>query len=999
MDTRDLSPQGYLHNQAQCLVHTKINNLQVSKRSVVRVRRNRRAKQKADISIPRSPLPTILRGPLHYIYYKEQVLPKGKIWLYFKEATQITTTADISILRSPLPTILRGPLHYIYKEQVLPKGKIWLYFKEATQITTTADISILRSPLPPVLHRPLHYIYKETLPKPNDAEKQGEIPPPPTRTPAPLRFVANGLALPSCPKTDGAALMLAVAQKNNGNLTAADAMKQVAFPAEDCKNKSIQRRVLCQKNKMLAEAIPSTVELNQGYHINISSYLDSRIGIWRIALPDKATTTTSNTGSHADSAAIPASSASRADSTSTRCVGSKRGYVAVAMVPFINKKKPHQNGTQLNYMHAAREEQNERYLKGVAAGIKMYRDHQSGKCMVHKLVEDMANCVSRPHGTSITIGTIRYRVWKQNTHQHDLVEPSAGRPSRLPPTVEKALVTAMETYSNLMSAEMKEKPNPLGQIKRLESCLKDSPSTLKDSCVALYKHLSAKYAVELEERRCVWTTSNNINTWFETVKEILVDYGFAHLATEEEIRNGQEGELVFYPGQLNRILNVDKTALTLDGTSTNAGSRPVTEYGRQIEFYHGDALGRRRALKSSATEENKRISKSFIDELDKSGTLNCNQAAGMDSVEFCKYFETSIMPLFPDAQPAKGKYVYFIVDSSPGWSDPELHRLMSTKGFLLIAGVPNTTHVTQVTDVSFNPFKTAFHCNKKKLHTYQRSKKQIVKTGDIPALVFGYKESLNRACWAKIGIALFTRKCLGDRNVAHELMTLANGMINVDTDPKTVALLELQRRNRIAVQTLVDHGFNGGVYAKNAPRPRYKVLQGRAYNCKDQHIVYERIWREGDINAMKETKTKALAYTKNEEAAEPIMEQCNGNFMDLPVLQLRKVFVEWKLQEKSAKLNKDDMVVGALMEAKDDPPVSALEWTEVDEAELKRLIEEDIKIKHTELGKAMAKDLIQLVSMVTIITTEERMEIAHEYLSEIDCEKLQVMSNTWHCES
>eukprot|EP00536_Pseudo-nitzschia_multiseries_P002151 jgi/Psemu1/4980/gm1.4980_g len=245
----------------------------------------------------------------------------------------------------------------------------------------------------------------------------------------------------------------------------------------------------------------------------------------------------------------------------------------------------------------------------------------------------------------------------------------------------------------------------------------------------------------------------------------------------------------------------------------------------------------------------------------------------------------------------------------------------------------------------------------KKLHAYQRSNKQTVKTSDIPALVFGYKESaslqlqsafekgfalaVNRACWAKIGIAPFTRKCLGgDRNVAHELMTLANGMIDVDADPKT-----------------------------------------------DQHIVYERIWRKGDINTMKETKTCTLAYTKNKEAAEPIMEQCDGNFMDFPVLQLRKVF-EWKLQEKNTKLKKDGMV-GALMEAKDDPPVGALEWTEVDEAELKRLIEEDIQIKHTELGKALAKDLIQLVSMATTIS-EQRMEISREYLSPTDCEKLQI---------
>eukprot|EP00536_Pseudo-nitzschia_multiseries_P015376 jgi/Psemu1/42309/gm1.42309_g len=822
----------------------------------------------------------------------------------------------------------------------------------------------------------------------------------------------------------GAALMLAVAQKNNGNLTAADAMKQVAFPADDCNNKSIQRRVLHQKNKMLALAIPSTVELNQD-STSISPLTLTPVDIiadWDIIsalaakqqqrdredCTDKATTTT-NTRSRADSAAVPAStSASRADSTNTCCAGSKRGSVAVARMTFINKKKPRRNATQLNYLQAAGEEQKERYLKGIAAGIKMYT---SG--------EDIANYVSRLHGTSITlVGTIRYHVWKQNTHQHDLVEPSAGRPSKLPPMVEKALVTAMETYSNLMSAEMKEKPNCLGQIEQLECCLKDSPSTLKD-CVALYKHLSAKYAVEVgistkhlqpEERHCVWTTSNNIDTWFETVKEILVVYGFAHLATEEETRNGHEGEFVFFPGQLNRILNVDKTTLTLDRTSTNAGSRPVMEYGpsnrilpwrctwAQKSSWRCTAVARSTAagdpipfhfqLKSNAMEENKRLSKSFTDELDKSGTcsgvwsipgatmesptqmphtVNCNQAAGMDSVEFRKYFETSIMPLFPDAQPAKGKYACFIVDSGPGRSDPELHWLMSTKGFLSIAGVPNTTHVTQVTDVSFNPFKTAFIL----------TRRNSTHTGDL-------KADLNRVCWAKIGIALFTRKCLGDRNVAHELMMLANGMIDV--------------------QTLVDHRFNGVVYTKKAPRislnstlpktqPNTRAYQDELQQSTaaeprytDQHIVYERIRREGNINAMKETKTKALAYTKNKEAAEPIMEQCNGDFMDLPILQLRKVF-EWKLQEKSTKLNKDDMVVGAL------------EWTEVDEAEFKRLIEEDIQIKHTELGKAMAKDLIQLVSMATTTIIEERMEIAHKYLSATDCEKLQVMSNTWHCQS
>eukprot|EP00536_Pseudo-nitzschia_multiseries_P011042 jgi/Psemu1/27677/gm1.27677_g len=477
--------------------------------------------------------------------------------------------------------------------------------------------------------------------------------------------------------------------------------------------------------------------------------------------------------------------------------------------------------------------------------------------------------------------------------------------------VEDALVTAIETYSNFMSLEMKEKPNHQDQIQQLDPCFKDSPSTLKDF-VALHWHLSSKYAVEVE-------ISNK------------------NLQLEEQRRT------CIFPGQLNCILNVDKTALTLGRTSTNAGSCPVMECGTpnrslprgctcaQKSSWRCTAVAKSTAtrdpiplhfqVKSNVTEGNKWISKSFTDEVDKSDT-----SAGMGIVEFRKYFEMSIMPLFPDAQLAKVKCICFIVDSRLSWSDPALHQLMSVKGFLLIAGVPNATHATQVTETSFNPFKPAFCSNKKKLHANRRSNKQTIKISDIPAQFFGYKETaslqlqsafeegfapaVNRACWEKIGIAPFTRKCLGDRNVAHEMMTLADGTIDVDADPKSVALLELEWRNQVAVQMLVDHGFNGGYTCQNTTKYKSSSRCIAAKHCCRAKI-------DGNINAMKETKTCALTYTKNKEAAEPIMEQCNGGFMDLKVLQLRKVFGR-KLQEKSSKLNKDDMV-GALMEANDDP--------------------------------------------------------------------------------
>eukprot|EP00536_Pseudo-nitzschia_multiseries_P002952 jgi/Psemu1/6722/gm1.6722_g len=248
------------------------------------------------------------------------------------------------------------------------------------------------------------------------------------------------------------------------------------------------------------------------------------------------------------------------------------------------------------------------------------------------------------------------------------------------------------------------------------------------------------------------------------------------------------------------------------------------------------------------------------------------------------------------------------------------------------------------------------------------------------------------------------------------LMMLSDGSIDLDADPATVQLLDLEFRNVNAIATLKEHGFAGEVFLKQAPRnygknsiatlpntrarqdqiqeakntpgPKYAVLNGGAYNCMDQIIVHERIRREGIIKAMEGTKYKAAAYDKKREAAQPLIDKCDGDFMDLPVSELRKVF-EWKLQEKSTHLNKDDMV-GALMEAEKYPPVGEVKKIAEDEAEMKRLIEEDIKIKDTELGKAMAKDIKEMHSMTKSITPQ-RMEIAEAHLTQEELEHLRAV--------
>ena len=70
---------------------------------------------------------------------------------------------------------------------------------------------------------------------------------------------------------------------------------------------------------------------------------------------------------------------------------------------------------------------------------------------------------------------------------------------------------------------------------------------------------------KMEGRRSVWTTFNNINAWFDTLKQFLLDHKFACESTPEDIEE-KKGELHFFDGQLHRIFNLDESEVSTDGT-------------------------------------------------------------------------------------------------------------------------------------------------------------------------------------------------------------------------------------------------------------------------------------------------------------------------------------------------------------------------------------------------------------------------------------------------
>ena len=123
-------------------------------------------------------------------------------------------------------------------------------------------------------------------------------------------------------------------------------------------------------------------------------------------------------------------------------------------------------------------------------------------------------------------------------------------------------------------------------IAKLSSCLQDSPTLLR-IYAALYKRLYKGFASnvkvvsgssKIEERRVIWTNYNNINVWFNTLRDNLIVMGFARVKFEAEA--GKGGELVFFPGQLNCILNLDESGHSLDGNhSLSAGGRSSTRFG------------------------------------------------------------------------------------------------------------------------------------------------------------------------------------------------------------------------------------------------------------------------------------------------------------------------------------------------------------------------------------------------------------------------------------
>ena len=164
-----------------------------------------------------------------------------------------------------------------------------------------------------------------------------------------------------------------------------------------------------------------------------------------------------------------------------------------------------------------------------------------------------------------------------------------------------------------------------------------------------------------------------------------------------------------------------------------------------------------------------------LDEVKEIGmTLGANPKAGMDMKEFAKYLFSSIVPLYPEPSEKLGKRVAIIVDSGPEHVNAEMLAKLRIRGFYLITGVLNTTHVTQATGKNYGLLKSVYWDNLSKLTEIRCSKKKALRPTDIPLLIFGSEDEVhlrsafeeafayekNVRIWAEIVLNPFDRRCL-----------------------------------------------------------------------------------------------------------------------------------------------------------------------------------------------------------------------------------------------
>ena len=553
---------------------------------------------------------------------------------------------------------------------------------------------------------------------------------------------------------------------------------------------------------------------------------------------------------------------------------------------------PHQVCTQRNNKRMIKKKWKAAHKTATA----MYeQERKKLKTDTTKLSADaVAKLVNDEYGSNLSGVTIRRYC---NNNMAGLSPLENGRTGYIPPDAFAELVGAFESYVRIHQANGNglaiTRKNLISKVNKVVAHLYNRDTEVDAKLLdRLLRNtdidFSASAQENIEDRRHRWTTFANLKLWFDVWEMNLIKLGFA--------KKNKDGEIEISASQLQRIINLDETCLSLDGNQGRRGGRPsvsffdpnIPQTGKTVSKSSvtytlicgssaaGEALPPHFQFSTTAkTEDRQKLKLDVVAFMQKTRgtwgfeseqlmpvTMGMNEKGGMDDAELAKYLFNSIVPLYPDAEDKPGKRVLIKVDCGPGRKNIEMLAELRARGFYLYPGVPNTTSVTQETDQNYGPFKTTFRKNLDNLVSQRKLEKKstTIQSHLIGLLVFGgvdpetnieccsnaFEDAFNKKkcldAWKKVGAAPLTRACLDSKKVRHELGE------DESEDPLALVYRNMQIRNDCCVKWLNMHGFKGDFLQASIDIKQHSVKAKLTVpNSKERIQLLKNAKSHGDI--------------------------------------------------------------------------------------------------------------------------------------------------------
>ncbi len=629
-----------------------------------------------------------------------------------------------------------------------------------------------------------------------------------------------------------------------------------------------------------------------------------------------------------------------------------------------------------------------------------------------------------------------------------------GNPGTIPQVAYRALLEAVTSFISIHQASGKQE-HKMSEISKIVNDVVNSNPDENRRGNQLMERLRKDFGPEInlgkaekvEERRIKWTTYSNLKTWGDAAKDIIVELGFGRQSTPHD---NVPGEIYFYEGQMERIINFDETRITLDQTDVQRGGRPSFIFYSKNKPRPGSSTNKSSlslTLIVGGTAAGEMIPPHFQLTTDGQNeelqvwntslvkymhhifgrfgyddgkyhpcTFGMNDKGGMTKDEFEEYIKNSIITLYPDAADTPGKRVLLKADSGPGRKNTDLMAHLRARGFYFLPGLPNSTHVTQEMELLIGELKSVFYNNLENLTRGCLLRRRAVPSGAeiVGLLLFGgsffhnepdehtIKEYLNAfevagqkekmtSYFKKIGFAPFTRNYLDNKRVRHDS----------ENDPMADEYDALEYHNAAACGILDILGYDGGLLRAQVDRKSRVVLEqqpltrpgtieratalagavthGQQFKVTGGHHLTSNDFFIADALGSLEKEQKALTAERKArqkqqqqyENALPLLEKPEISLLskDLDIL------LRFKLGELPGNLKTKAEKLRRWQEVKDQQSLALEPWTAEDEERYQTLMEKQITLADTALGRQKEVFRRQMISNIATMSEEERREM------------------------